>query len=100
MLRNSSVFVVPVVLVLGSIPGFANEPPPPPKPAPAKKTEPPGLTGNKIPQCVEGQYVAAMICKWAAPGFYLEHGMKYPAPCPPGMTSPAGAKNRSYCTAE
>lgn len=99
MLRNYS--VLPLMLALGSVPAFANEPPPPPPPKPAPvKSDPPGLTGNKLPKCVEGQYVAAMICKWAAPGFYVEHGMQYPAACPAGMTSPAGAKNRSYCTAE
>jgi hypothetical protein len=38
-----------------------------------------------------------MICKIAPPGYYLEHGMKYPVPCPKGTTSPAGSKAKSYC---
>jgi len=83
---------------LTSVSALASQPaPPPPAPAPIKKAELPGLTGNKLPQCPEGQYVASMICKVAAPGYYLEHGMKYPAPCPNGMSSPAGAKAKSYC---
>jgi hypothetical protein len=80
---------------------LASQPaPPPPAPAPIKKAQLPGLTGNKLPQCPEGQYVASMICKVAAPGYYLEHGMKYPAPCPNGMSSPAGAKAKTYCYKE
>ena len=82
--------------LLLSAPVYANEQAPPP-PKPTKKPEPPGLTGNKLPQCAEGQYVASMICKSAPPGYYLEYGMKYPVPCPNGMTSPAGAKAKSYC---
>jgi hypothetical protein len=64
---------------------------------PAKKQLPPGLTGNKIPQCPAGEYVAGLLCKIAAPGYYLDLGMKYPAPCPPGTTSPAGARSIRYC---
>ena len=67
------------------------------KPIPVKKVEPPGLTGNKLPKCAEGEYIAAMMCKKAAPGYYLEHGMKYPAACPKATTSPAGAKSINYC---
>jgi hypothetical protein len=69
----------------------------PPKP---KKAEQAALIGNKLPQCPDGQYVASMICKAAAPGYYLDYGMKYPAPCPDGMTSPAGAKAKTYCYKE
>ena len=77
---------------------LASEPPKPPPPAaPAKKADPPGLTGNKLPTCKEGEYVAGMICKIAPPGFYLAYGMKYPAPCPKGTTSPAGSKAETYC---
>ena len=86
-------------ILLLSSPTCASETPQPP-PKPAKKSEPPGLVGNKLPQCPEGQYVASMICKSAPPGYYLEHGMKYPVPCPSGMTSPAGAKAKSYCYKE
>ena len=85
--------------LLLSAPVYAGETPASP-PKPAKKTEQPGLVGNKLPQCPEGQYVASMICKLAPPGYYLEYGMKYPAPCPKGMTSPAGAKAKSYCRRE
>ncbi len=77
---------------------FAAEPAKPPPPAaPAKKADPPGLTGNILPTCKEGEYVAGMICKVAPPGYYLAYGMKYPAPCPKGKTSPAGAKAETYC---
>jgi hypothetical protein len=41
-----------------------------------------------------------MICKPAPPGYYLEHGMKYPMQCPEGMSSPSGAKAKSYCYKE
>ena len=86
-------------LMIMPVAGRASEPPPP-VPKPVKKSEPPGLVGNKLPQCPEGQYVASMICKPAPPGYYLEHGMKYPAQCPEGMTSPAGSKARTYCLKE
>ena len=85
-----------IAFLLVSSSTYASEPPP----KPAKKSEPPGLVGNKLPQCPEGQYVASMICKSAPPGYYLEHGMKYPVQCPSGMTSPAGAKAKSYCYKE
>jgi hypothetical protein len=97
MKRSSRLgYFAALVFILASSSSTASEPAaaPPPKP---KKTEPSGLTGNKLPQCPDGQYVAAMICKVAAPGFYLEYGMKYPAQCPEGMTSPAGAKSKAYC---
>jgi hypothetical protein len=89
-------------LALIALPDVSNasEPPPAAPPKPVKKSEPPGLVGNKLPQCPEGQYVASMICKPAPPGYYLEHGMKYPAQCPEGMSSPAGAKAKSYCYKE
>ena len=67
------------------------------KPLPTKKSEPSGLTGNKIPQCPAGEYVAGMMCKQPPPGYYLDYGMKYPAPCPKGTTSPAGSRSISYC---
>jgi hypothetical protein len=92
--------LVVLVLVFWPIASFANEPPSPPAQPPAKKSEPSGLRGNTLPQCLEGQYVASMVCKWAPPGFYLEHGMKYPAPCPPGTTSPAASKAKAHCVAE
>ena len=76
---------------------FGAELPAPPK---QTKSEPPGLRGNTLPQCPEGQYVASMICKSALPGYYLEHGMKYPVQCPAGMTSPYGAKAKTYCYQE
>lgn len=66
-------------------------------PAPKKKVEPSGLTGAKLPQCPEGEYVAGMMCKKPPPGYYLDYGMKYPAPCPKGTTSPAGSRSISYC---
>ena len=66
-------------------------------PAPKKKIEPSGLTGAKLPQCPEGEYVAGMMCKKPPPGYYLDYGMKYPAPCPKGTTSPAGSRSISYC---
>ncbi len=66
-------------------------------PAPRKKVEPSGLTGAKLPQCPEGEYVAGMMCKKPPPGYYLDYGMKYPAPCPKGTTSPAGSRSIAYC---
>ncbi len=99
MFRKSCVLsILALPLALAPLASFASEPPPP-APAPAKKSEPPGLRGNTLPQCLAGQYVASMICKWAPPGFYLEHGMKYPVPCPPGMTSPAASKAKAHCVA-
>jgi len=86
-----------LVFLLASAPAHASETPPPKPPEQVKKSEPPGLRGNTLPQCPEGQYVASMICKSAAPGYYLEHGMKYPVQCPRGMTSPSGAKQKSHC---
>jgi hypothetical protein len=64
---------------------------------PKKKVEPSGLTGAKLPQCPEGEYVAGMMCKKPPPGFYLDYRMKYPAPCPKGTTSPAGSRSIAYC---
>ena len=76
----------------------ASSPPPAPTPKPSgPPPKPSALTGNALPQCKEGEYIGGMICKIAPPGYYLEHGMKYPAPCPKGMTSPAGSKAKSYC---
>ena len=100
-MASASRFLMSSILgaLLLSVPVQASEPPPPP-PKPAKKSEPPGLVGNKLPQCPEGQYVASMICKPAPPGYYLEHGMKYPMQCPEGMSSPSGAKAKSYCYKE
>jgi hypothetical protein len=97
-MRHQSIAALILALCLAFSPAasFAGEPAPAP-PAPVKKPEPPGLRGNKLPQCLEGQYVASMICKWAPPGFYLEHGMKYPAPCPRGTTSPAASKSKAHC---
>jgi hypothetical protein len=66
-------------------------------PPPRKKVEPSGLTGAKLPKCPEGEYVAGMMCKKPPPGYYLDYGMKYPAPCPKGTTSPAGARSITYC---
>jgi hypothetical protein len=87
------------LLSLRSSPVLASgDPPKKEEPAiPAKKQEPPGLTGNKIPQCIAGEYPAGMICKKSPPGYYLDVGMKYPAPCPPGTTSPAGSRSISHC---
>lgn len=86
-----------LICLAQTAPTLASEPPKPAPPAPAKKADAPGLTGNKLPTCKEGEYVAGMICKIAPPGYYLAYGMKYPAPCPKGTTSPAGAKAESYC---
>ena len=75
-----------------------SDPPKKEEPAvPKKKVEPSGLTGAKLPQCPEGEYVAGMMCKKPPPGFYLDYGMKYPTPCPKGTTSPAGSRSIAYC---
>jgi hypothetical protein len=66
-------------------------------PPPRKKVEPSGLTGAKLPKCPEGEYVAGMMCKKPPPGYYLDYGMKYPAPCPKGTTSPVGSRSITYC---
>lgn len=101
MRRFHSIFaVIALATFILPLQGKASELPPAAPPKPAKKSEPPGLVGNKLPQCPEGQYVASMICKPAPPGYYLEYGMKYPVQCPAGMSSPAGAKARSYCYRE
>lgn len=94
--------ILTVTLVILALPATssASELPPAAAPKPTKKSEPSGLVGNKLPQCPEGQYVASMICKPAPPGYYLEHGMKYPVQCPAGMSSPAGAKAKTYCYRE
>ena len=85
-----------LVSIFFSTSALASEPPPPPKPA-APPSKPSALTGDALPKCKDGEYVAGMICKIAPPGYYLAYGMKYPAPCPKGTTSPAGAKAESYC---
>ena len=101
-MRPSHVIFAVIAMATFSLPlqAKASELPPAAPPKPTKKSEPPGLVGNKLPQCPEGQYVASMICKAAPPGYYLEHGMKYPVQCPEGMNSPAGAKAKSYCYRE
>jgi len=50
-----------------------------------------GLTGNAIPQCPAGKYVASLICKKSAPEYYLDFDMKYPAPFPSRPRLPRGA---------
>ena len=99
MLKSSrfSISIFAGMFIL-STSAFGSEPPAPPEKK--TKSELPGLVGNKLPQCPEGQYVASMICKSAPPGYYLAHGMKYPVPCPDGMSSPAGSKAKSYCYKE
>lgn len=97
MRHISTTLGLTLICLAQTMSALASEPPKPPPPAPAKKAEPPGLTGNKLPTCKEGEYVAGMICKAAPPGFYLAYGMKYPARCPKGTTSPAGAKAETYC---
>jgi len=79
-----------------SVSAFASEPPPPPKPA-AAPAKPSALTGNALPKCKDGEYVAGHICKPAPPGYYALPGAKFPTACPKGTTSPAGAKGPHYC---
>jgi hypothetical protein len=76
---------------------LANEPPPPPPAPAAPPAKPSGLTGNALPKCLDGEYVAGMICKISPPDHYLEVGAKYPVRCPPGTRAPAGSKNKAYC---
>jgi len=95
-------FIFAVALALGPPAhnsALASGDPPKKEEAPAtkKKVEPSGLTGAKLPQCPEGEYVAGMMCKKPPPGYYLDYGMKYPVPCPKGTTSPAGSRSISYC---
>jgi len=89
-------FVVFAATLAFGLPAFASEPPPPPKPA-APPAKPSALTGNALPKCKDGEYVAGMICKPAPPGYYVEPGASFPVACPKGTTSPAGAKGRHYC---
>ena len=70
---------------------------PPAKPRPAK---PSSLTGNALPKCEAGTYVAGHICKPAPPGFYAPSGGLYPVACAEGMTSRAGSRSASECYPE
>lgn len=85
------------VSIFFSASALASEPPPAPKPA-APPAKPSALTGNALPKCKDGEYVAGLTCKPAPPGYYAEPGAKYPTPCPKGTTSPAGAKGKHYCS--
>lgn len=67
------------------------------KPRPAK---PSSLTGNALPKCEAGTYVAGHICKPAPPGFYAPSGGLYPVACAEGMTSKAGSRSASECYPE
>ena len=67
------------------------------KPRPAKPSH---LTGNALPKCEAGTYVAGHICKPAPPGFYAPSGGLYPVACAEGMTSRAGSRSASECYPE
>jgi hypothetical protein len=74
---------------------FAQAPAAPETKAPRPK--PSGLTGNALPFCEMGTYVAGHVCKPAPPGFYAPSGTRYPVRCPEGKTSPAGARGIGDC---
>ena len=86
-----------LVSIFFSTSALASEPPPPPKPA-APPSKPSALTGDALPKCKDGEYVAGMICKPAPPGYYVEPGTRFPVACPKGTTSPAGSKGKHHCS--
>lgn len=74
---------------------FAQAPATPEKRSPPPK--PSGLTGNALPYCEAGTFVAGNICKPSPPGFYVPSGARFPLRCPEGTTSRAGARGISDC---
>lgn len=97
MKKYSDILIAVIFVTLPNTAISAEQKSPAPPPVPVKKGPPPGLTGAKLPQCKEGEYIASMLCKISPPDHYLEFGMKYPKPCPEGTSAPAGSKSIAYC---
>ena len=91
-LRAWSLLVAAVLsadLAFAEAPAAPEQKPPRPKPS--------GLTGNALPYCEMGTYVAGHTCKPSPPGFYVPAGARYPLRCPEGTTSRAGARGIGDC---